>query len=62
MESTNIKEEAKRLIDTLPDNSTWDDVMYQIYVRQAVDAGLTDSAAGRTTPVEEVRRRFNLKQ
>jgi hypothetical protein len=26
MEKLNIKEEARKLIDKLPDNSTWDDL------------------------------------
>ena len=56
-----IKEEAHRLLDTLPEDSTWDDLMERIYVRQAVEAGLRDSDAGRTTPVEEVRKRFGLQ-
>jgi predicted transcriptional regulator len=34
--------------------------MYEIYVRLAVEAGLADSKAGRTTPVEEVRSKFGL--
>lgn len=40
MEKLNIKEEARKLIDKLPANSTWDDLMYEIYVRQVVEAGL----------------------
>ena len=55
-----IKEDAHRLVDQLPDDATWDDLMYEIYVRQAVEAGLQDSQEGRTTPVEEVRRQFGL--
>ncbi|QJB28143.1 hypothetical protein [Limnospira fusiformis] len=47
MENTNIKQEAKRLIDELPDNSTWDDLMYSIYVRQVVEAGIADSENGK---------------
>ncbi len=39
MESASVKEEAKRLIDNLPENTTWDDLMYEIYVRQTVEAG-----------------------
>jgi hypothetical protein len=31
--------------------------MYQIYVRQAIEAGLKDVREGKTRPVEEVRRR-----
>lgn len=43
MAHANIKKEAHRLVDNLGENATWDDLMYQIYVRQAVDAGLDDS-------------------
>jgi hypothetical protein len=28
------KEEAKKLIDKLPDQATWDDIMYEFYVRK----------------------------
>ena len=62
METGSIKEEARRLIDKLPQNSTWDDLMYEIYVRQAVEAGLADSEAGRVTPVEQVRKKFGLPE
>jgi predicted transcriptional regulator len=62
MEAVNIKQEARRLIDKLPDDATWDDVMHEIYVRQAVEAGLADSEAGRLTNVEDVRAKFSLSQ
>ncbi len=55
-----IKSEAHRLIDALPDDATWDDVMYRIYVRQCIDAGIQDADAGRVVEVDEVRRRFGL--
>jgi predicted transcriptional regulator len=60
MQTTNIKQEAHRLIEKLPENATWDDVMYEIYVRQAIEAGLADSEAGRTLDVNEVRAKFGL--
>ncbi len=59
--STSIKQEAKRLIDRLPEDITWDDLMHEIYVRQSVDAGLADSEAGKTVDVTEVRRKFGLE-
>jgi len=40
--------------------ATWDGLMYQIYVRQAIEAGLKDSDEGRTIEVREVRKRFGL--
>mgnify|MGYP001450018716 FL=1 len=55
-----LKEEAKRLIDSLPKLTSWDELIYEIYVRQTIEAGLADSEAGRTQPVEAVRERFNL--
>lgn len=60
MEKTDIKEEARRLIEELPDNSTWDDLMYLIYVRQVVEAGMADSAEGKITAVEDVRKKLGL--
>lgn len=60
--TTDIKEEARKLVDKLPDNSTWDDLMHEIYVRQAIESGLADSEAGRVTSVEQVRKDFGLPQ
>jgi predicted transcriptional regulator len=57
----NIKEEAKRLIEKLPDDMSWDDLMHEIYVRQSIEAGLADSEAGRVTDVAEVRTKFGLE-
>lgn len=61
MEATKVKEEARRLVEELPDDASWDDLMYQIYVRQAIEAGLRDSEAGRTTDVKNVRTRLGLQ-
>ena len=58
--SANIKEEARRLVEALPDDSTWEDLMYQIYVRETIESGLADSEAGRVTDVEKVREEFGL--
>ena len=60
MAPANIKEEAHRLVENLGEDATWDDLMYQIYVRQAVDAGLEDSQTGRTIDVKEVRAKLGL--
>ena len=48
------------MLEKLPDNATWDDLMYEIYVRQTIEAGLEDSKAGRTIDVREVRAKFGL--
>ena len=60
METAKVKDEAKRLVEDLPEDASWDDLMYKIYVRQAIEAGLSDSEAGRTTDVKDVRARLGL--
>ena len=60
MESANIKDKARRLIEELPEEATWDELMYKIYVRQAMEAGVKDSKAGRTIDVKDVRAKFGL--
>ena len=54
------KEDAKALIDQLPEDATWDDLMHEIYVRQAIEAGLKDSLEGRTKDVSEIRKKYGL--
>jgi len=58
----NVKQQAHQLVEKLPDNATWDDLMYEIYVRQAIDAGIRDSDPGRTQDVKEVRVRLGLAE
>ena len=57
-----IKEEAHRLVDQLPENATWEDLVYRIYVRQSIEAGIRDADAGRAESVAEVRRSFGLPE
>lgn len=45
------KQEAKRLVDMMPDNATWDDLIHEIYVREVIERGLADSRAGRVEKV-----------
>jgi hypothetical protein len=60
MQIESIKDEAYKLLDSLPDSATWEDLMYRIYVREAIEAGIKDSDQGHTVDVKEVRRRFGL--
>ena len=62
MPTASIKTDAQRLVEQLPVDATWDDLMYEIYVRQAVEAGLEDSEAGRTLDVKDVRAQFGLPE
>lgn len=61
MTTLNIKQQAHSLIEQLPDNCTWDDIMHQVYLILTVEAGLADSQAGRVKSVEEVRSQVGLQ-
>lgn len=60
--TTSIKTEAQRMVDQLPADATWDDLLYQVYVRQSIEAGLEDVREGRVISTEELRRRLGLNR
>ena len=60
-DSPNIKPEARRLVDNLPDSATWDDLAYEVYVRQSVEAGLADADAGRVVSHDEAIARVRAR-
>lgn len=60
MASESVKQQARDIVEGLPDDADWDELMRRIYVRQSIEQGLEDSEAGRTHSVDEVRRQFGL--
>ena len=52
------KESACNIIDRLSDQATWDDIMYELYVKQKIEAGLKAVEEGHTIPHEEMKRRL----
>ena len=60
MSTTITKSDAHKLIDKMPENSTWDDLIYEIYVRQIIEKGLADSNAGRIKAVSDIRKKYGL--
>jgi predicted transcriptional regulator len=62
MTSTNIKQAAHKLLDSLPETVTWDDLAYEVEVRASIERGLEDAEAGRTVSHEEVLKQFGLKE
>lgn len=52
------KEMVRQLIEHLPDTATFDDIMYELYARQKIEAGLKAVNEGRTIPHEEAKRRL----
>jgi predicted transcriptional regulator len=61
MPATNIKEQARQIIDGLPETATWEHLIYRLYVREAIEAGISDADAGRVVDVSEVRAEYGLR-
>lgn len=55
-----LKEYLHRLADSLPETASIDEALYQLVVRQEIEAGLSDSAAGRTTELEAILERRGI--
>lgn len=51
----NAKEAARQVIEHLPEQASWDDIMYELYVKQKIEEGLADIEAGRTIPHEQIK-------
>ena len=53
-----VKDEAKKMIDRLPDNATWDDIMYELYVKKKIAAGLKAVEEGKVVSYEDAKKRL----
>jgi len=42
----------------LPDDVTWNDLIYAAYVHQKIDAGVQVADAWRVVPPDEVKKKF----
>ncbi|MGH7718299.1 MAG: hypothetical protein ACREON_05580 [Gemmatimonadaceae bacterium] len=60
-EPRSIKPEAQRLVENLPETATWDDLAYEVYVRQSIEAGLSDADAGRLLEHDEALARVRAR-
>ncbi len=58
--ASNIKQAAHDLIESLPSEASWDDVIYEMVVRREIDAGLEDSEASRVVTLAELRKEFEV--
>lgn len=54
----NAKEEIRRILDALPDDATWEDVQYSIYVRERVERGRREAEENRLIDQDEMERRM----
>lgn len=52
--TSNLKEEIIELIKKLPEDTTIDDIMYHLYVKKKIIAGIKDIEQGKVVPHEQV--------
>ena len=60
MNKLEIKKETDLLIEDLPEETTWDELMYKIYVRQKIENGLRDSEAGNVYSSDDLRKKLDI--
>ncbi len=52
---SSVKEAAQAVIERLRDDATWDDLMYELYVKQKIEQGIADVEAQRVVPHDRVK-------
>lgn len=53
-----VKEQVQQLAEKLPEDVTWEEVKYEVYVRAQIEKGEQAIAQGRIVPHDEVKKRF----
>ena len=53
------KEEVRKMLDQFPDDVTFEDIQYHIYVREKIEKGLVAAAEGRVLTQAEVEQRMS---
>jgi len=52
------KDEALQLISRLPEEVTWEDIMYRLYVKRKIEEGIRAAEEGRTVSHDKVKELF----
>lgn len=53
-----VKEEAIKTIESLDDNTTWEDLVYTLYVKQIVAEGMEEIEKGEFISHEDIEKEF----
>lgn len=52
------KEEAKKIIDNISEQATWEDIMYQFYVKRKISVSLKALEAGNVISHDDAKKRI----
>lgn len=58
-EPETVKQAASAVLQTLPDDVTWERIQYHLFVRQQIELGLAEAKAGRLLETADVRKRLD---
>ncbi len=53
-----VKDEIRRMIESLPDDATWEDLQYSIYVRERIERGRAEVVQGKILEEDVVDQRM----
>jgi hypothetical protein len=53
-----VKQEAQQMIQNLPDNCTYEDIQYHLYVVEKIKKGIDRAQKGETSSHEEAKTRM----
>ena len=59
MSKATVKEEMKKMLESLPEDCTWEDIQYHIYVREKIERGMAAVDAGDVISQEEAEERVD---
>lgn len=55
-----FKQQAHKLVDELPDDASWEDLIYQAALHRAIEKGIDQADAGQLITAEDVLRQLEL--
>lgn len=53
-----VKQEAQNMIQNLPDNCTYEDIQYHLYVVEKINNGISRAKNGETSTHQEAKQRM----
>jgi len=53
------KEEVRKMLNLIPEDATFEDIQYHIYVQEKIERGMKDIEEGRVLSQEEIERRMS---
>ena len=55
-----VKEEAIKIITNLPEDASWEDIMYEFYAKDKIQKGLDDIKSNRVFSHDEIKKRLGI--